>query len=32
MQKRDARVLERWKKLVRGVLIRERVQRTYRLT
>ncbi|CAI8012362.1 DNA repair protein complementing XP-C cells homolog [Geodia barretti] len=32
MKKREARVLERWKKLVRGVLIRERVQRTYRLT
>ena len=31
-QKRESRVLERWKKLIRGVLIRERVKRTYSLT
>ena len=29
VQKREARVVERWKKMVRGALIRERVQKTY---
>ena len=29
LQKREGRVLDRWKKLIRGVLIRERVKRTY---
>ena len=31
-QKREAQVLDRWKKLTRGVLIRERVKRTYSLS
>ena len=29
IQKREARVLERWKRLTRCLLIRERVRRTY---
>ena len=29
IQKREGRVLERWKRLTRGLLIRERVRRTY---
>ena len=29
IQKREARVLERWKRLTRCLLIRERVKRTY---
>jgi xeroderma pigmentosum group C-complementing protein len=32
IKKREARALERWRKIVRGVLIRETVQRTYSLT
>ena len=31
IKKREKRVLERWRKLARGVLIRERVKRTYEL-
>ena len=29
IQKREGRVVERWKRLTRGLLIRERVRRTY---
>ena len=29
IQKREKRIVERWKKLTRGLLIRERVKRTY---
>ena len=32
LQKREARVLQRWKKVVRGALIRERVKRAYSLS
>ena len=31
VQKREARVVEKWKKIGRGALVRERVQNTYSL-
>ena len=31
VQKREARVVEKWKKMVRGALVIERVQKTYSL-
>ena len=31
IKKKEKRVLERWRKLARGVLIRERIKRTYEL-
>ena len=31
IKKREQRVMERWKKLTRGLLIRERVKKTYEM-
>ena len=31
IKKREQRVMERWRKLARGLLIRERVKRTYEM-